>query len=156
MLASNVRIKSIWTHSALLVEKWLTGLPKSGWVDPPAPPVPPSLDRVSNQRLFTPGSSSMYNYLLDGQLVLNLVISWKWSTTPGNFWSKLRMEISGRLELNTYKLNSPDGSYLFHYNVIGAPLIDFTEKYGMSKLLNPLSAVQFKFTNILYHHLSFS
>ena len=37
------------------------------------------------------------------------------------------------------KLDRSDGSYLFHYNVIGAPFIDFTEKYGMSNLLNSLS-----------------
>ena len=43
------------------------------------------------------------------------------------------MEISGQWATEIeYKLDRSDGSYLFHYNVIGAPFIDFTEKYGMS------------------------
>ena len=59
----------------LLVEIGLTGLPKSaGGRAPPCSPVPPSLDRVSNQRLFTPGPSSMYTYLLDGQVCIKFCV----------------------------------------------------------------------------------
>ena len=96
----------------------------------------------------------MYTYLLDGQVCIKFGVILKMvdntreflpRTGNGNFWGT-------GIE---YKLDRPDGSYLFHYNVIGAPLIDLTEKYGMSNLLNALLVVQFKFTNILCHHLSF-